>query len=456
MEMLIDILDYVPKEFTPSEQQISILRAYEALSDKVQVVCLNVPVAGGKSLLLCTIGAYENAKHEGGATLVAPTNQLVSQLHKTGKSSGYAVAPYKFADRKTTWEVAKKQFQKTPLKVCNVMSYLANRAYSRCLLWDEAHTARSILQDMEGLKLWYHLTPWPLNIVTVDQFLYWLASEGDDEPSLKKARKLLSRDPTSYILEQETASYKGQDQICLKVVPLTPKNNRPIFWPPSKVKRIVLASATLSREDLADIGLDKKYTAWLSAPSRIPKERRPLVYSPCAYPVYDRPEEIPKLAEGILDVAHYHSGEKGLVHVTYAMSALLRPLLSKDTRFIFHTKENKLAAFNRWQATPDGILLASGMHEGVDLKYDMCRWQIIAKAVWPSLADAAVKLKAEQRPDWYIWETLKIMMQAYGRVCRMPDDYGVTYILTAEWKRLIKEAIDKNLVPEWFSEALIT
>lgn len=450
----MSILSFTPPGFTLSEGQKSFLLAYEKLPAAVQVVCANVPVAGGKTLLLDITGRYEDAVRGGGASLIAPTNHLVGQLFADLEPTGWVKAPYKFAARDVPWEIAKARFMAEPLKLANSMSYLANRAYSRTLLADEGHTMRNLLQDFEGIKIWYCLTPWPLSIRTIDQFLYWLATESEDEPTLKKARKLLKRDPTSYIMEQETGLYRGKESLCLRIVPLTPKNNRPVFWPPSRVKRIVLASATLSREDLADIGLDKRYTAWLSTPSRIPPERRPLIYDPCCYPTYGRPDEIVKLADGIQNVAAYHQGEKGLVHCTYAMSSQLRPLLSHDTRFIFHTKENKDAAFKRWQKTPDGVLIACGMHEGINLKYDMARWQIIAKAVWPSLADAAVKAKSEQRPDWYLWETLKIMMQAYGRVCRMPDDYGVTYILTGEFKKLYSEALQKGLVPSWFSEAL--
>jgi len=450
----MNILDFFPSGLTPDKGQKELLLAYAALPPGMQVVVLNVPVAGGKTPLAHTIGAYEEHINGGGATFIAPTTQLVKQaFSETMGQLGWQMAPYKNAARSVPWETAKKQFSEWPLKMGNYMGYLANRAYSRCLIVDEAHTLRSFLQDFEGMKLWYHLTPWPLSIKTLDEFLMWLVTD-TEAGEHKKLRKLLSRDPTSYILERGREEYRGVEQEFLRIVPLTPKNNKPILWPPSKVKRIILLSATFSSEDLSDIGLDKRWTAWLSMASRIAISQRPFIYDPCAHPTYGRQAEIAKLAAGCEALASHHVGERGLIHTTYALSSQLRPLL-KDGRFIFHTKENKEAAFSRWQASPDGVLIASGMHEGINLKYDRARWQAIGKIVWPSVACEAVRVKRDARPEWYYWEALKICMQAYGRVCRMPDDYGVTYMLTSEWPRLYKECLARGLVPRWFSEAVI-
>ena len=95
------------------------------------------------------------------------------------------------------------------------------------------------------------------------------------------------------------------------------------------------------------------------------------------------------------------------------------------------------------------MLVASGMYEGLDLVDDTARWQVVSKIPWPSLADPAMKWRANEDPDFYNWETLRQVIQACGRVCRGPDDYGVTYILDSTWNRLEREAA--HLFPDWFS-----
>ena len=446
--MTLDILSFFPFKTIEPEQR-ALLRAYARLPRNVQVVVLNVAVAGGKTALLETIGRWEDAVGGGGATYLAPDNNLLGQV--VG-DTGWAPAPYKA--RSGDWVREKLAWLNEPLKVANYYSHLALRSYSRTILVDEAHNIKDMLQSMEGGKLWHHLTPWPLDTRTVEQFLYWLHTD-PAASEYKALARLIAKDPTNYTMKQERALYRGKEQLCMHIIPLTPKAARPVLWPPSKVGRIVLASATLSREDLTDMGLGQKYTAWLSAPSRIPVENRPLVYMPVAYPVYGRDKEIEKLAKTIKELSSYHKGERGIVHVTYNIMDKLRPYLAADKTFFFHTRSpvHKKRVFEAWLSTPGSVLIGAGFYEGINLKYDKASWQAIGKIMWPSLADEATRIKSEVRPEWYLWEAMKYVMQAYGRICRMPDDYGITYILTGEFFRLYSECVKANLLPEWFIEA---
>lgn len=445
-----EILDFFPEGFTPSPEQRALLLEYERLPDYVQLVCIVMPVAAGKSLMLDTIGAYEAAKR-GGATLVAPTNHLVGQLFDEGLGKrGWKIAPYKA--QHGDWDGAKGSWEKEPLKLANTYSYLAHRAYSPCVLFDEAHTLTRTLQEMEAIKVWEHIQPWPKDIRTMEQFLMWLHNLVPETKADEKLKKFLKKDVSEFIMERSVEEYRWEQRECLKIMPLTPRNNKPVFWPPSRVKRLVLTSATLSQEDLYDLGLDRKKAAWLLSESRIPKERRPLVYMPFANPTFGREGEYRKLAEGILTLSNFHAGERGLIHVSYSLSDKLKPYLKHDRRFIFHSQLTKKNAFDMWQKSTDGVLLGAGMHEGINLKYDRCRWQGIAKIMWPSQEDYAVLVKSRERPDWYVWEAVKILLQSYGRVCRMPDDEGITYILTEEFERLLK--MGRSFFTKWALEAL--
>jgi len=93
------------------------------------------------------------------------------------------------------------------------------------------------------------------------------------------------------------------------------------------------------------------------------------------------------------------------------------------------------------------------MEEGVSLDYDLARWQVITKCPYPSLAEPAIRYLADQKPAWYQWETLKKLVQACGRVCRTPEDWGITYITDTTALRLFRE--NGRMIPNYLKEALI-
>jgi len=98
------------------------------------------------------------------------------------------------------------------------------------------------------------------------------------------------------------------------------------------------------------------------------------------------------------------------------------------------------------------ILVASGMYEGIDLVGDLGRFQIIAKIPWASLGNPAMKHLSVLDPDYYLWDCMKTTIQACGRICRTPEDFGASYILDSSFRRLIRQGIGQ--CPEWFLEAL--
>ncbi len=81
-------------------------------------------------------------------------------------------------------------------------------------------------------------------------------------------------------------------------------------------------------------------------------------------------------------------------------------------------------------------LVTASMAEGVDLKYDIARAQIILKRPTPSLGDPYVNSQYKGNPTFGIPKdpnfldraTYTDMMQMYGRIMRAKDDWGVTVV----------------------------
>lgn len=123
---------------------------------------------------------------------------------------------------------------------------------------------------------------------------------------------------------------------------------------------------------------------------------------------------------------------------------------------MFHDKENKrdvYAAFRAADPADGAILVASGLYEGVDLPEDLGRWQVISKIPWMSLGNPAIRHLAELDPEWYLWETIKTVIQGCGRICRTPTDFGITYVQDASVHRILTEG--GHMLPKWWTDAIL-
>jgi Rad3-related DNA helicase len=224
-------------------------------------------------------------------------------------------------------------------------------------------------------------------------------------------------------------------------------------WP-DRTQKLILLSATISRRDILDLGLGRKRMLQIDCTHPIPPNHRPIIYDPVDFVKHNNLEEatrhiVEHVEENILP---HHIGEKGLIHATYEQSRIIKRYTTSD-RLVFHTSENKAQVYDAWldSDTAGGkVLVACGMYEGLDLPGDLGKWQVIAKIPWPSLLEPAIAKRAEADEEWYEWTTLKDTIQAAGRICRTPDDYGVTYICDSTFGRLR----GNNLIPDWFTEAI--
>src|SRR5208337_4062168 len=74
------------------------------------------------------------------------------------------------------------------------------------------------------------------------------------------------------------------------------------------------------------------------------------------------------------------------------------------------------------------VLFSPSMTEGLDLKEELSRFQVICKVPYPFL-DPYVKARMERDPAWYQLLTALALVQATGRSVRSKTDKAHTYIL---------------------------
>lgn len=489
------ILTFLPPHLTPRPGQVQALLAVEANWDKAEVFVINAPVAAGKSLLATTIakwatsGTASATMDKSSKALIVPPNNMLLQQYldsnprmatlwakdhyqcvssregATCKEIGSALG--KPCCRECPYTKANRLVRAVPWAACNAYTYLAHGLYADTVLFDEAHGLLGMVRDLAAKKLWRRVYGYPASLQSYRDLLRWVGEALEERPGDAKLVTLkadLESGANRYLVERGEDTYFGKPAECLKLLPVDTSKQPPFLWPglgeggkgKGKVSRVILLSATIGPKDLEQLGLNRKRVAWIETPSPIDKSRRPC-YIESGFDVSARasPEDAMALVTRIAEIAAAHPGQKGVIHATYQQARTLMGYLPAGVRerVLSHDNRNKADIYRQFieSGSESGrILLASGMYEGLDLVGDLARWQVIAKVPWPHLGEPAWKWLSESDPERYGWEALKLVVQAYGRVCRGPTDFGETYILDRSFSRL-----DLGLAPSWFREACI-
>ena len=469
--------------------QTALLEEVERVWDSCNVIAINAPTALGKTDI-----AYALAKFAGKAAILTPSRVLVEQYvadfprlphlkakgdyicpdcSALGANNCYEAARLRGSSKRPIYSPtceypsAMRKIRVVPYFLCNYHVYMAHKLNRPTVILDEAHNTIPFIQDLAGMKIWQHKERFPHGIKTSAELLGWIERQPVVSSVLEAAATILRSPTPTHIVEPFTDEYghrnsEGVRRVAdgIRLRPIDIRSEPSFLWN-SGSKKIILLSATIGQRDLRDLGLsaERGYRcAYMEADSPIPADRRPIIYRPIANVSYKGQEEaIPKIARAIQEIEEAHLDESGVVHLTYGLAKKLREYLRSQGRdephYIWHTSDTRGDAYQRFLTSPPGtVLFASGLYEGIDLKGDLARWQILCKIPWPSLTDAAIQYKVDTDEEWYANQTIKTVMQFAGRVCRTPTDYGTSYILDTSWERLRKSAA--HLMPRWFTLAI--
>lgn len=231
----------------------------------------------------------------------------------------------------------------------------------------------------------------------------------------------------------------------------------PIVTPRNFLKRIItdrgiLTSATLLPHDVKEI-LGRTEYPYKDLGTSIPKENRRVIWTPSTFSHRAGDIDIPALAKRIQDI-YISTGKKNtLVHSTYSLMYKLLPYFTIPV--IWHDENNKQEAIDRF-TEKGGILIGAGMSEGLDLKGDLCRVQIITTLQFPNIMDPWVS-KRKALPDgeeWMIGEVMKVLRQQVGRGTRGENDYCENYVLDNRLASVIQKARKMGMCPNHFFESI--
>lgn len=220
--------------------------------------------------------------------------------------------------------------------------------------------------------------------------------------------------------------------------------------------KILFMSATiLSKKIFCElIGLNADTTAMISIPSPFPIENMPMVYAPAGSMSYSSINKtLPKVAKLIQRILKKHKTDKGIIH---SHSYKTTEYIKKNTgeyseRILTHTSKNRDRILRKHKtSTKPSVLMSPSMQEGVDLKGDCSRFQVICKIPYPYLGDKWVKARMKRWEWWYNYETAKTIIQSIGRSIRNETDYATTYIIDSAWSSFFGRT--KHLYPPGFEK----
>lgn len=218
-------------------------------------------------------------------------------------------------------------------------------------------------------------------------------------------------------------------------------------------EKTILMSATLTSFDHQELIIPKNSRQIFDGTHPIPEAQRPVVWDP-------KPEHyMENLRELALDILsiYYKEGRKNtVVHVTYEDQKALFPFLQEllGDRLLYNepNKDSKQLCVRCLEGRRGVLWLAAGVSEGVNLKNDLCRVQIIPRLIFPSIVDTFVvkRMSLADGADWYNWQALRHLLQAAGRCSRSETDYGITYVFDPRLHHFMTKWRDRKLVPKWF------
>jgi len=221
--------------------------------------------------------------------------------------------------------------------------------------------------------------------------------------------------------------------------------------------RVLLMSATILNSEAfcEGLGIPKDQVAVIEIPSPFPVENRPILYSPVGRMSRSSIDQtLPKMVETVKMLLEHHKDEKGIIHThTYRIANYLRDKL-QDPRILIHDSANREHTLQQHHDSERAtVLLSPSMTEGIDLKGDDGRFQIICKIPYPYLGDPLIKKRMNRWKWWYALQTAKSIVQSSGRSVRSMEDHAVTYILDEDWRMFFGR--NKAMFPATFKDALM-
>jgi Rad3-related DNA helicase len=165
---------------------------------------------------------------------------------------------------------------------------------------------------------------------------------------------------------------------------------------------------------------------------------------------------MPKVVQKVDEIIDNYPTSRGIVHThNFRIAKAIVDGSKHSGRILFQNNfKTKEAMLEVHGEESDSIIVAPAMHQGLDLRDDLSRFQVICKVPWPNFKDdlqMAKRVEIDRR--YYVWLTALKLVQSYGRSIRSDEDWADTFVLDEGFLRFLDDA-DK-ILPGWFREAVL-
>ena len=402
------------------------------------------------------------------------------------------------------YKIAKKNFLESPESVTNFPYFLTEATFSggitprKVLVIDEAHNTESVLSNFVEVSVSQYFSEkivkckWPDKITPIN-FVKWIQNiyypklqsqimhfeKQIEDLGLKAKIKELSSialkydmmtghsdklakflkdyDKDNWVMEKEETEKRGYVKVNYRAIDVSNYAEEYLFRLGQKV---ILMSATILNADAfaASLGIPKEQYDSISIPSPFPAENRPIINASVGSMSAKTIEStLPQMKEAVKAIMQEHKSEKGIIHChTYRIANYLKKNIrgKLGKRILIHNSKNRDVILKQHMRSKEPtVLLSPSMTEGVDLKGDLSRFQVICKVPYPWLGDPIVRKRMNKFPNWYPLKTATTIVQAVGRSVRNSEDTAITYILDSDWSRFYKK--NKKLFCEDFKRLIV-
>ncbi|MGH9980056.1 MAG: helicase C-terminal domain-containing protein [Nitrososphaeraceae archaeon] len=224
---------------------------------------------------------------------------------------------------------------------------------------------------------------------------------------------------------------------------------------------LFMSATILNKDYLCKItGLSQEEIKFIRVKhSDFPKENRPIHLMNIAWlNSKNILDNLPIIAKTVNNIMSIHKNEKGIIHTTsyFQLEYIKNNINMKNSQRLIESGPNtdRIEALkSHSENTKPTVLISPSFYQGLDLKGDLSRFQIIIKIPYPDLSDKKVAALRKKDMNWYLWNTIVRLTQTYGRSVRSKEDHASTYILDSNINYLLRHVND--MFPSWFTEAII-
>lgn len=292
------------------------------------------------------------------------------------------------------------------------------------------------------------------NNAETDNIIEYYGKEIPLSIAVTKQRKLVNRLKfMKNSLETEVEWISNRDDKGIYWKPYSPKKFVERFW--NMFDHVILSSATFFgiKDYLDDLGLTEYPYEIIYVKSTFPSESAPIIpVSSIGLNKNNFDSTIDSVVSELDNILDKHPNERGIIHCnSYAYKRGIENRSKYSARFISHEsndRTDKLKEFISQNEKSNRVLLSVNMGEGIDLRDDIARFQIIVKCPYPSLGDRWTKIHFNRSKEWYNNQTIIQIMQMCGRIIRSKEDWGTTYFIDQNIMNLLER--NKSEIPLYF------